>query len=369
MARPEDSILPLAATLDVEAVRFWPRANRHVLWGWKRDVGPQSRMVYYSARLARRNGGVSATDSFFVYRHRTTRAVARQLQDALHALERNAPAFLGPTLLENRDDHRSGLRVVMFRAGVPAAEDRDRVRRLALRRPRSSLGEPRLPSPSLPEAVSSLLPADLYLGSGVSYEAGLPTLCDVHDAFSLDDHARGTFTIGARDDLPRRLAEEPEQTLARFCHLHVLALSAEPTRAQRIIADLHRRGLVPPVLTDNVDNLLAKTGLPFTRTRGSGVFNERFPVEFRTRTLIVVGVAADRREIVRQARARRMRIVVVNPCAPVSPRVQHLNYVRPTDLFFRETADSFFTRLHASLDDAPVVPLSAGIAEASLQLH
>jgi hypothetical protein len=59
----------------------------------------------------------------------------------------------------------------------------------------------------------------------------------------------------------------------------------------------------------------------------------------------VVGVAADRREIVRQARARRMRIVVVNPCSRVSPRVQHLNYVRPHDAFYRVTADEFFAAL------------------------
>ncbi len=350
MSRNQASILPLAAPLEGEALRFWPLANRHVLWGWKRDVGAQNRMVYYSARLVRSNGGLGVTDSFFVYRHRTTRAAARRVHHALPTLEQDRPAFLGPIVLETSEDRRAGLQVVTFRAGTPAAEDRDRVRRLALRRPRASLGGPRLPSPTPPDAASSLLPADLYLGSGVSYEAGLPTLCDIHDAFSLDDHGRDTFTIGARDDLPERLAEQPEQTFAGFCHLHVLALGAQPTRAQRIVTDLHHRGLAPPILTDNVDNLLAKTGVPFTRTRGSGVFNERFPVEFRTRTLIVVGVAADRREIVRQARARRMRIIVVNPCTRVSPRVQHLNYVRPADLFFRETADTFFSRLHASLN-------------------
>jgi hypothetical protein len=354
MPQPDDSILPLAAPLDGDALQFWPRANREVLWGWKRDVGAQSRMVYYSARLVSTDHGIGGADSFFVYRHRTHRSAATGIYNTLRLLERDPPAFLEPITVEQRDDRRSGLGVVTVRAGVPDAADRDRVRRLALRRPRASLGDTRLGSPSPPEAISHLLPADLYLGSGVSYEAGLPTLCDVHDAFCLDDHSGGTFTVGAGDDLPRRLVQEPRRTVEGFCRLHVLALHAQPTRAQQIVAELQRRGLVPPVLTDNVDNLLMKTGVPFTRTRGSGVFNERFPVEFQTRTLIVVGVAADRREIVRQARARRMRVVVVNPCTQVSPRVQHLNYVRPRDLFFRETADSFFSRLHASLNDAPV---------------
>lgn len=350
MPRPDGSILPLSATFSGEASRFWVKANRQILWGWKRDVGRESRMVYYSARLIRSNGGIGVSDSFFFYRHRTTRTAARRIHDVLRTLERTPPPFLGPIALDRRDERRSGLELVTFRAGVPSAADRDRVRRLTLRRPRRSIAAPTPPPPSPPEAIASLLPADLYIGSGVSYEAGLPTLCDVHDVFSLDDHARETFTVGAGDDLPWRLAEEPGQTVAGFCQLHLLALWAQPTRAHQIIVDLHRRRLVSPVLTDNVDNLLAKTGVPFTRTRGSGVFNERFPVAFHTPRLIVVGVAADRREIVRQARARRMRIVVVNPCAQVSPRVQHLNYIRPGDIFFRETADSFFTRLHASLE-------------------
>jgi hypothetical protein len=350
VSRSQDGFLPLSPRLDGEALRFWTDANQHVLWGWKRDVGAQRRMVYCSARLARRNGGVGVCDPFFVYQHRTTHAAAERFHDALAALARRPPAFLGTVALTSRNDRRSGLRVVRLQAGAPSAADRDRVRRLGLRRPRSSIGEPVLPEESRHEALPDLFPVDLYLGSGVSYEAGLPTLCDIHDAFRLDDHERENFTVGERDRLPQLLADDPWGTFAEFCRLHVLALSAQPTRAQRIVADLYRRGLVRSVLTDNVDNLLCKTGVPFTRTRGSGVFNERFPVKFRTRTLIVVGVAADRREIVRQARGRRLRIVVVNPCTRVSPRVQHLNYIRPDDLFFRETADSFFSYLKGALE-------------------
>ena len=179
----------------------------------------------------------------------------------------------------------------------------------------------------------------------MSYEAGLPTLCDMHDAFCLDDHEGDRFTVGRSDKLPSWLGEDPEAAVRGFCDLHLRALSAVPTYAQQVIADLHRHGGISTVMSDNVDNLLCKVDVPFVRTRGSGVFNERFPAEFATRTLVVVGVAADRRQIVRQGRARRMRVVVVNPCSRVSPRVQHLNYLRPGDLFYRTTAEEFFTAL------------------------
>jgi DNA-binding NarL/FixJ family response regulator len=91
--------------------------------------------------------------------------------------------------------------------------------------------------------------------------------------------------------------------------------------------------------------MLCKVDVPFTRTRGSGVFNEKFPVEFRTGTLLVVGIAADRRQIIAQARQKRMNVIVVDPCMKVSHGVQHLNYLRATDRFYRCTADTFFREL------------------------
>src|SRR4051794_6714106 len=112
------------------------------------------------------------------------------------------------------------------------------------------------------------------------------------------------------------------------------ALEARPTPAMRVIAQLHANGLIGDVYTDNVDNLFAKTGVPFIRTRGSGVLNERCHVDLPSPNLIVVGVAADRREVVAQARSKRRRVTVVNPCAKVAPHVRHLTYLRERDGFY-----------------------------------
>jgi hypothetical protein len=316
-----------------------------VLWGWKRDEGRASRLVYLSGDLGLEGDTVMLDRAYFHYRHRLAVAAA----DRLHAqLEQAVPAlsaFLGPVELRRSADADATLHTLRLRAGRPTDADRDRVRRLQLRRPRQTIAAADLPPPLPLTDLQRWLPFDLYAGSGLSYEAGLPTLCDMHDAFCLDDHAAQRFTFGAADHLPGWLAADAKATFRRFCHLHVDALSVAPTAAQRAIAALHRHGSLGLVMSDNVDNLLCKVAVPFVRTRGSGVFNERFPAAFRTGTLVVVGVAADRREIVRQARARRMRIVVVNPCSRVSPRVQHLNYVRPHDAFYRVTADEFFAAL------------------------
>jgi hypothetical protein len=59
-----------------------------------------------------------------------------------------------------------------------------------------------------------------------------------------------------------------------------MAIFAEPTPAMKAIARLVADGKVREVFTDNVDNLLSKTGVQYKRVRGSGVFNERYNVEF-----------------------------------------------------------------------------------------
>ena len=72
------------------------------------------------------------------------------------------------------------------------------------------------------------------------------------------------------------------------------------------------------------------------------MFNERHQVAFASPRLIVVGVAADRRQIIRQARMTRLDVIVVNPCEKVSPNVTHLDYLRPRDVFFKWEAQRFF---------------------------
>jgi len=102
---------------------------------------------------------------------------------------------------------------------------------------------------------------------------------------------------------------------------------------------------VSRILTDNVDNLFCKLDVPFTRTRGIGIFNDPFPVTFdrNEKTLLVIGVAADRRSIIHQARKQGLRILVVNPQEVVSPMSQNLSYTRPYDLWYRMTAQQFFS--------------------------
>ena len=344
------SYLRLAPPLDSDNQPFWAQANTNVLWGWKRDIDRHSRVVYYSAKIVQTPEGIAATDHFFLYKHRTTKTDAEYLYGQLQNSYSRLTNLIGECQMSLSATKYPGYSVIKFTAGRPTDDDRDRVRRLQMRKPRKALGNTDHPVPNaVPGDTIPLLPFDLYLGSGVSYEAGLPTLCDIHDYFCLDDRENDCFTYGKRDSLPQWLMEKPADTFRSFCHLHVKSLMASPTPAQRIVKELHQSGQVITVFSDNVDNMLCKVDVPFIRTRGSGVFNERFPAKFAAKTLVVVGVAADRRQIIQQARGKGITVVVVNPCHAVSPHVQHLNYVKQRDLFLKLTAHEFFSELKIDL--------------------
>jgi hypothetical protein len=317
-------------------------ANRNVLWGWKRDVRDLFRVVYFAGTLEISGSKVGLGYRYFFYRHRLESGEAEQLRDAMarsRGLQELEPRF------SLTRAPKPGLADLVASFGKPRAADLDRSIRLQRRRPRRSWKEIAKAPPVERFDVDGLFPADLYVGSGLSYEAGLPTLCDVHKYFGVDRADGSDFTVGGNDPLPALLAEDPLGTIGDFCRVHVQALSAAPTDAMWAIKRLHERGLIGKVFTDNVDNLLAKVGVPYERTRGSGVFNERYPAKFASRNLIVIGVAADRRSLVAQARGRRLNVIVVNPCVSVAPRVRHLDYLRENDLFLKTTADAFFQRI------------------------
>jgi hypothetical protein len=342
----------LVPSLSDRAARFWPLANKQILWGWKRDDGYSSRLVFYTGRLVRRGQAVGVMDQHLLYVHRTTAEVAAELAASLEAGHDDIEATLGALAVTVRPAAR-GHAVVEARAGAADPRAEELTRRLRRRRPRRSIAAVPALEPAPLESLESLLPADLYIGSGVSYEAGLPTLCEMHDAFCVDDSSGTRFAHGRDDRLPAALAVAPRSAVARFCQVHTGALTAEPTPAMRRIAELHASGLIGEIYTDNVDNLIAKTGVPFVRTRGSGVLNERCEVAPPSPRLIVVGVAADRRDVVTQARARRRQVIVVNPCERVAPHVRHLTYLTNGDVFFKTTADTFFGQLARDLGAAP----------------
>ncbi len=269
-------------------------------------------------------------------------AVTSQIQGKFHSLFAATTSFevLHPL------PQATLLRII---SGKPDAENFRRLSKLAARQP-----DPTAPTPPPDVSQSNfdltalgITGCDLLAGSGLSYEAGLPMLKDVHDLFWVDDGYEG-FCLGGKDVMPGLLHKDMEGMFRSFTSWHIQAARTQPSDAHLHLCQLHRAGFLHNVYTDNIDKLFLLAGFDnCIQVRGSGVVNEFFPVTFHpdSNALMVVGVSADRRGIIEQARQRHLKVVVVNPYIPVSPGAKNLNYLRDDDIYYRLSAGEALTKI------------------------
>lgn len=321
-----------------------------IIWGWKRDAdSPRlSRTIYFSGKYTLDRGGTWVESPFLFYAHwgaaEEMQPVVAQLQRKSHGpiAERSEFEVLHPS---------ANTTLVRIISGKPTREDCERLSALAARQP-----EPPAVTPPPGDSVENfdlesfgINGCDLLAGSGLSYEAGLPMLKEVHDLFWVDDRYDG-FCLGDKDLLPGLLMDDMEGMFRRFAEWHTAAARVQPSEAHRCLAHLQRSGFLHNVYTDNIDRLCTLAGLQGAiQVRGSGVVNEFHPVQFHpsSNALLVVGVSADRRGIISQARERGLKIVVVNPYIPVSPGAKNLDYLRNGDVYYRLSAGDALPRIAA----------------------
>lgn len=331
--------------------------RRPVLWGWKRNAASMSRVIYLSGRIEAFGEEIVLCDAYLFYRHRAPRVEIEILRERA---EHGDAATLRALGFRYEIESHGRLAVLTVQIGNPRSSDYALVARLRRRRAHKVM--PRGLIEEHPDFdLSDYGPFDLYAGSGLSYEAGIPTLSTAHEAFGVDDPSRGEFLFGRDDLIPEVLAADPAAALRRMVEVDVACINARPSKSHWIIADLHDRGWIGKVLTDNVDDLFEQCGIPYVGTRGTGIFNDPVEPEFSStaRALLAVGVSADRRSVIRHARNRGLKIVVINPHLPVSPCSRNLDYLRQGDIFLRRKASEALPLVIARLPRQPLtaVPL------------
>ena len=305
--------------------------------------------------------GTRLDDAFLCYLHSGPESLMAPV--ARSATEADLPAqYRATTQIEHRTS--SGQTLVTIISGRPTGENLSNLRKLAMREPATqpptppcATGRPDWNLPAL-----GIRRMDVLAGSGLSYEAGLPMLKEVHDLFWVDDGYEG-FRLGGTDQLPALVSRDIESAFRTFSSWHTTAARTAPSLAHQRLLGLRRVGVIDRVFTDNVDNLFPDVGITDAeRVRGCGVVNEVYPATFggQSAALLVIGVSADRRGIIEQARAAGMRIVVVNPYMPVSPGARNLDYLHVNDIYFPVTADEALSTMVATFDVADISQILAG---------
>ncbi len=321
------------ADFDRLKARSQTESKPMVLWGWKRDQlasntrQPESRTVYFSADLTRHGPVVAIDRAFFFLENRATHQHIASLKSQNH----QASTWV--------DRHYPGYSRFRLKLGRPTTYDLATIRRRLQGRPRLSIPPPQLVSESGSFDLSPLAPFALCVGSGLSAESGLPLLGSIHNLFAVDNFTTQELVFGANDPLPQSLATDQDRQFNRFCDFTIKAITAQPSPSHHLIAQLYRQGVIKQIFTDNMDDILAKVNVSYARTRLS-IFPDRFPAQFDpgVKSLLVVGVAVDRRDVIKQARRKGLKIIAVNPVYGVAPYSRNMDYLRPGDIFFKTTA-------------------------------
>lgn len=214
-----------------------------------------------------------------------------------------------------------------------------------------------------PEEIIPYLPAQIELGCGPSTEAGVPHLSNLHRIYSVS-RADFSFVFRVADDTLLNLLADPESAYGRMTAIYKACMLAEPTRFYRCLRDLWQAGhFVGPVITNNFDCLCADLGLPEMSLRRYDT-EAYFPLyrdsqdrdllfDPKARSLLVIGVHADRRMAQRRARELGMQIIYIDPERYLAPDGTAIPYPvespQDEDLFIRMTAGEAMPRIHQAL--------------------
>lgn len=322
-----------------------------VLWGWKRDKVidrvryPESRTVYFSADLDLNDKGMLFIKRayFFLDTRAKTDEIEFLKNKAGKSKKVDSYDIQITSWQKSRHPGYSRLRIEVGRA---TEYDKKTIARRLKGKPRLSIDPPRLVPETQDYDISKYAPFALCAGSGLSAESGLPLLGEIHNIFEVDNVETEKLIFGAGDGLPERIVDDAKGEFKKFCQFTIDAIKAKPSKTHHALAGLYKKGTIRQIFTDNMDDLLRKINIPYTQTRLS-IFPDRYPVKFdpEIKTLLVLGVAVDRRDVIKQARYKGLKIVAVNPVFGVAPHSRNMDYLRKGDIFFREEASQSLPKI------------------------
>lgn len=233
-------------------------------------------------------------------------------------------------------------------------------------------GSPRYVEPA---EIIPYLPGQMELGCGPSTEAGVPHLSNLHRIYSVS-RPDFSFVFRAADDTLLDLFADPESAYLKMTDIYRACMVAEPTRFYHCLRELcHAGHFVGPVITNNFDCLCADLGLPemsLRRYDTEAYFplyrdndNRELTFHPKARSLLVIGVHADRRMAQRRARELGLQIIYIDPEQYLAPDGTAISYPVESpqhgDLFVRMTAGEAMPRVYDALTRDKTACGAAGV--------
>lgn len=164
--------------------------------------------------------------------------------------------------------------------------------------------------------ILEFFPMQLEIGCGPSTEIGVPPLHVLHQAYGLSEIRTGRFLITPEHDcLFNGITRDPEGFFRFASRICVSSVSVPLGVFYPLVKQMYDIGhIVGPVITHNFDGILRHIDVPFDKVRRyTEVYMEDYPFDPRAKSLLVVGVHADRRKIQAAARKAGLQVIYVDP--------------------------------------------------------
>ncbi len=195
-------------------------------------------------------------------------------------------------------------------------------------------------------------PAHMEIGAGASVSSGIPALHYLHDVFSLKDKKAHFLFNPQEDRLLLQMIQMPEQYFANAAKIHIRSLLAQENDFYRLLAKLVQDGKIfEPVFTNNFDGLTSLVGVRERYVRKIAATAPAKNIHFspKAKSLIVVGVHADRRRIQKKAREFGLQLIYVDPEGFWGEEGNFIPYplesIQKEDLLISLKADDFAKKL------------------------
>ncbi|MFB6533087.1 hypothetical protein ACFCY8_13275 [Streptomyces noursei] len=178
-------------------------------------------------------------------------------------------------------------------------------------------------TPTYADDLSCLLdhlPFVVEAGCGTSIEAGIPPLHWLHEVYRVTSRAGNdltqgyAFTLAPTDDiLVQEILTDTVRKIDDMTAMFRSVVLAEPTSAHRVLKAMHDAGhMVGAVATHNFDRLLARAGLQEAFMRRYDQRTPHMPFPDDAKSLLVIGLHADRRAVQARARERGLKVIYLD---------------------------------------------------------
>lgn len=164
--------------------------------------------------------------------------------------------------------------------------------------------------------ILEYLPAQVEMGCGPSIGANIPPLHEMHETYRVQNHISGHFYFAEEDTLLFDVISDEQKMRKKFAYVPIQCISAELTEGYKDFGELYKKGYFKGIVfNNNFDRIVKRMDIPEKILRIYDIEKYIADVDFRddVKSLICMGCHADRRQVEKQARAKGLKIIFIDP--------------------------------------------------------